>query len=99
MTKYDGIRKVETVLGESGSVEKRKRGAGDLIFRLLAAAFITAVPFGLKAVGGNYAEKAVDAVKAAVSYDIIEGERVDNAEIAFLELIKEREREKDGDKE
>ncbi len=98
MNKYDGIRKVETELSASGSVEKRKHGAGDFIFRLLAAAFITAVPFCIKAFGGDYGEKAVNAVKSAITYDVIKGENVDGAEIAFLELIKEVGQENDDEK-
>ena len=89
MTKYDGVRKVDTVLNESVSVEKKKRPHGDFLLRLVAAALIAAVPFGLKAIGGKYADKAVEFVKTAVTYDVLTGEEIGETEIAFVEKIKE----------
>ena len=98
MSKYDGIKKVDFVLNENEAVEKRKRSAGDFLFRAFAAALITAVPFCLKAVGNGYTDKAVAAVKTAVTFDVLSGENQNGAEIAFIELIKEYADENDSDK-
>ena len=89
MTKYDGMKKVETSVKRNGCVEKKRKSAGDLFFRLLAAVFITAVPFCIKALPHSFAKKTVVAVKRAVTYDVISGEPVSSLQIKAYEQVKE----------
>lgn len=89
MTKYDGIKKVETSVNENNCVEKKKQNSSDLFFRILAAFFITAVPFCIKTVKTPITEKITNTVKGAVTYDVLSGENLSGVDFTSYDLIKE----------
>lgn len=97
MTKYDGMRKLDTSVSESGAVGKRRGRHGDFWLRTAFAVIIIAVPMLLKLV--PKAEKAVSAVKSAITYDLVEREEKDGTKFTFVELIKEYSASENGDRE
>lgn len=95
MTKYDGIRVVESELNVSADVKVVKKGSGlwlkAFLIRFFAAALIPLALFSLKNFNDPTAKKIVETVKTAVCYDL--DKREDKQYYGYSEIYEKLKKE------
>jgi len=79
MDKYDGITKVEVNLDSAQAPQtvkkkkKRFRFLNGFVVRLICAGLIIGALFGLRAIGADFSNRAVETVSNAVQTDFLGG--------------------------
>ncbi|MCL2861958.1 MAG: hypothetical protein FWE22_06075 [Firmicutes bacterium] len=93
MDKYDGMNKVAVDVSKAESRLKKKRGgfsAGSgLFYKTLIGGVLLALIFSLQLIPLNFASSTRNAIRTAITFDMMGSDREVQGEIAFVEGIRE----------